>query len=241
MPLKFSSKLLLCLLFLANSAFALSVPRLSGPVVDNANIMSSTNKRKLTAALKSLNSKSGIQIQVLTLKTLEGEPIENYSIKVVEQWKLGGAKNDRGALLLIAINDRKMRIEVGDGLEGEVTDLHSRRIINSMKPFFKNGDYDTGIYVGVASIAQASGVELGSVRLSRSSRGRRKSKYSMYFNLASFIIFFVLFGFRRRRSGFAYYGGGGGFSSGDGFGGGGGGGWSGGGGSFSGGGSSGSW
>lgn len=207
--------------------------------MDKAGILSRVNKNKIERALKSLNSSSGIQVQVLTLKSLEGDSIEDFSIRAVEKWKLGGAKNDRGALLLIAINDRKMRIEVGDGLEGQIPDLTAGRIIDSMKPFFKNGDFDTGVYLGVASIAQASGVNLGDVKLTRSSRNKRRDKVSGYVNIAFFVIFFILFGFRRRRGG--VYFGGGGFGGGSSGGFGGGGGWSGGGGSFSGGGSSGSW
>lgn len=238
---KFNSKLiLLALLFTAN-AYALAVPSLRGPVMDNAGIMSRQNKAKIERALKLLNSNSGIQIQVLTLKSLDGDALEDFSIRAVEKWKLGGTKNDRGALLLIAINDRKMRIEVGDGLEGDIPDLMAGRIVDSMKPFFKSGDFDTGIYVGVASIAQQAGVDIGDMKLTRSSRGRRKSKMSGYVNIASFFIFIILFGFRRRGRGSVYYGGGGGFGGSSGGFGGGGGGWSGGGGSFSGGGSSGSW
>lgn len=217
----------------------MEVPRLTGPVIDQAKILTSNNKSKIETALRNLNRSENIQIQVLILNSLEGDSLEEFSIRAVEKWKLGGEKSDRGALLLVAINDRKMRIEVGDGLEGQLTDLTAGRIIDSMKPFFKNSDFDTGIYVGVASIAQAAGVDLGDVKLARSTRGRRKNKTSALINLIFLILFIILTVFRRR-SGILFMGGGGGFSSGGGsFGGGGG--WSGGGGSFSGGGSSGSW
>ncbi len=220
----------------------MEVPRLSGPVIDQAKILTSSNKSRIENALKNLNRSENIQIQVLILTSLEGDSLEEFSIRAVEKWKLGGEKSDRGALLLVAINDRKMRIEVGDGLEGQLTDLTAGRIIDSMKPFFKNSDFDTGIYVGVASIAQAAGVDLGDVKLARSTRGRRKNKTSALINLIFFILFIILTVFRRRSGVLFMGGGGGGFSGGGGGGfGGGGGGWSGGGGSFSGGGSSGSW
>lgn len=241
MLLKYSFKFLTVYLLLIGSVLALEVPMLSGPVMDQANILSSNNKRKIENALQALNQSENIQIQVLILKTLEGDSLEEFSIRAVEKWKLGGAKSDRGALLLVAIDDRKMRIEVGDGLEGQLTDLTSGRIIDSMKPFFKNSDFDTGIYVGVASIAQAAGIELGNLKLTRSNRGRRKNQTSAVINIIFFILF-IVFTIFRRRSGILFMGGTGGFSGGSsgGFGGGGGG-WSGGGGSFSGGGSSGSW
>lgn len=225
-----------------SSLFALEVPRLTGPVIDQANILSSGNKSRIESALKTMNRTEDIQVQVLIIKSLNGDSLESFSIKAVEKWKLGGSKSDKGALLLVAIDDRKMRIEVGDGLEGQLTDLTSGRIIDSMKPFFKNRDFDTGIYVGVASIAQAAGVKLGQVQLQRSNRKRRGNKTSGIINIVSFLIFFLLMIFRRR-SGFLLLGAGSSFGGGGsgGFGGGGGGGWSGGGGSFSGGGSSGSW
>ncbi|MFT6069099.1 MAG: hypothetical protein ACJAT2_000424 [Bacteriovoracaceae bacterium] len=236
---KFSFKFFFLNLILISSLYALEVPRLTGPVIDQAKILTSNNKSKIETALRNLNRSENIQIQVLILNSLEGDSLEEFSIRAVEKWKLGGEKSDRGALLLVAINDRKMRIEVGDGLEGQLTDLTAGRIIDSMKPFFKNSDFDTGIYVGVASIAQAAGVDLGDVKLARSTRGRRKNKTSALINLIFLILFIILTVFRRR-SGILFMGGGGGFSSGGGsFGGGGG--WSGGGGSFSGGGSSGSW
>jgi uncharacterized protein len=236
---KFSFKFFFLNLILISSLYALEVPRLTGPVIDQAKILTSNNKSKIETAIRNLNRSENIQIQVLILNSLEGDSLEEFSIRAVEKWKLGGEKSDRGALLLVAINDRKMRIEVGDGLEGQLTDLTAGRIIDSMKPFFKNSDFDTGIYVGVASIAQAAGVDLGDVKLARSTRGRRKNKTSALINLIFLILFIILTVFRRR-SGILFMGGGGGFSSGGGsFGGGGG--WSGGGGSFSGGGSSGSW
>ncbi|NOS94301.1 MAG: YgcG family protein [Cyclobacteriaceae bacterium] len=96
------------------------------------------------------------QIAILIVQSLDGEVLEDYSIKVAEKWKLGSKKNDNGVLLLIAIEDHKMRIEVGEGLEGALTDAHSNRIIrNEMAPEFRRGDYDAGVINAITSIKAA--------------------------------------------------------------------------------------
>ena len=97
------------------------------------------------STLKAHEKASTQQFAVLTIPSLEGDPIEDFSIRTVEAWKLGTKAEDNGLLLLVAKEDRKMRIEVGYGLEGEVTDLLSSRIINDvMKPAFRQGDFGGG-------------------------------------------------------------------------------------------------
>ena len=114
-------------------AMALEVPALSGPVVDEANFLSASATASIESALQSLFQKEGIQFQVLIVDKLGDESIEGYSIKVVDQWKIGKKGEDRAALFLISLSDRKMRIEVGRGLEGNLTDLTTNRILDEVK------------------------------------------------------------------------------------------------------------
>lgn len=217
------------------------VPELTGPVVDEARLLTEPGRGAISSALFTLNQESKIQFQVLILKSLEGESIEGYSIKVVDKWKLGNKGQDKAALFIIALDEHKMRIEVGRGLEGDLTDLKTSRIIDAVKPLFKNKDYDNGVALGLSLMAKESGVELKFQGKHVRPRHERKVNSSLIlFILIGLVIFLQIFGGGRRGPG-SYYGGGG--FGGGGFGGGGdsGGGWSGGGGGFSGGGSSGDW
>lgn len=143
------------LLLLPQLAFALEVPQLRGRVNDYANMLSPGAAERLEQVLADFEKSDSTQIVVLTINSLEGESPEGYSIKVAEAWQIGQAKLDNGAILLIAKQERKIRIEVGMGLEGVLTDLVSGRIIRGdMSPHFKKNDYDTGITAGVSSIMQ---------------------------------------------------------------------------------------
>lgn len=236
---------------------AFQVPQLTGPVVDEAGILSRAAEISLENSLRHLRANGGSQLQVLTVPSLGGTPIEQASIAVTSSWKLGTSKDDRGVLFLIARDERRMRIEVGQGNEGSLTDVQSKRIIEeSVTPLFRTGDFDSGVIVGVYQIARATDPEIdiapyleGAVRKSSSSRPRLPiNGWIIFVIFAWFIISNILGGGGgsklRRRSGIYYgglgglggLGGGRGWSSG-----GGGGGWSGGGGGFSGGGASGSW
>ena len=140
-------------LALASSAFALDVPPLRGHVNDYAGILSSRAVQELEARLADFERSDSTQIVVLTIPTLAGENLEEYSIKVAESWKVGMKGLDNGAILLIAKQERKIRIEVGRGLEGKLTDLVSGRIIRGdITPRFKAGDFDGGVFAGVAAI-----------------------------------------------------------------------------------------
>src|SRR5450631_4305013 len=138
---------------------AADVPFLSGRVVDNAEILKPQTREALTSALKQHQDSTGDQIAVLTVQTIGDESNEEYATKVFENWKLGKKGNDNGVLVIVVPKDRKMRIEVGYGLEGTLTDVASSRIIrNVMTPSFKAGDYDKGVSDGVtAIIAQLEG------------------------------------------------------------------------------------
>jgi uncharacterized protein len=143
--------LALCWAFAA--AADVAVPPLTGRVVDQTGTLSSGDIDSLTQTLKNLELRKGSQIAVLIVPTTEPETIEQYSIRVAEAWKIGRKKIDDGALLVIAKNDRKLRIEVGYGLEGALTDITSRRIIDEViTPKFKSGDFAGGISAGVDRI-----------------------------------------------------------------------------------------
>ena len=134
-------------------AFAIDVPFLTGRVTDNAQILSDETRKAVTANLKAHEEKTTNQIAVLTVPTLEGVSIEEYAVTVFNTWKLGQKGKDNGVLLIVAPKDRKLRIEVGYGLEGTMTDGIAGSIIrNAITPFFKNNDYDRGIDEGVRAI-----------------------------------------------------------------------------------------
>lgn len=132
---------------------ASSIPALNGRVNDNAKIMNSRERQEAEEYLAAVEKQNGIQIAVLTVKSLQGESLESYSMKVAEKWKLGQKDQDNGILLLVAYNERGVRIEVGYGLEGTLTDTKCGLIIrNVIIPEFKEGDYGEGILKGIKTI-----------------------------------------------------------------------------------------
>lgn len=134
-------------------ADALDVPPLSGRVVDLARVLPSAVAAQLSADLQTHEAKTSNQVAVLIVPSLEGEPLFDFSHRVATTWKLGVKGTDNGALLLVAIKDRKIRIEVGYGLEGVLTDARSAQIIrNEIVPRFKAGDVPAGITAGVQAI-----------------------------------------------------------------------------------------
>ncbi len=144
----------LILLALTHCAHAdLEVPYLTGRVNDNAGILSDDSKWTLGETLKAHETHYGNQIAILTIPSLEGENIEDYAVRVFTAWKLGQKGVDNGVLILVAPNDRRMRIEVGYGLEPTLTDGMAGQIIRStMTPKFKNNDYDGGILDGTREV-----------------------------------------------------------------------------------------
>lgn len=132
---------------------ALEVPFLSGHVNDQAGLLDHGQGRALEERLAAFEARTGHQVVVLTVPSLEGEVLEDYSLRVVETWKLGRAERDDGVLLLIAKDDRKLRIEVGYGLEGQLTDALSHRIIDErIVPRFKEGAFAQGVDDGVTAM-----------------------------------------------------------------------------------------
>jgi uncharacterized protein len=140
-------------LTVACHASALEVPTLSGRVVDLAHVLPRATIESLTAQLAAHEAQSSNQIAVLTIPSLEGESLEEFSHRVATTWKLGQKGTDNGVLLLVAIGERKVRIEVGYGLEGVLTDIRSAQIIrNEIVPRFRGGDMPGGVTAGVNAI-----------------------------------------------------------------------------------------
>ncbi|MEO7424179.1 MAG: YgcG family protein [Fibrobacteria bacterium] len=151
----------LCLSFLALSTVPpahagdfVAVPEISGRVVDQTGTLSAADIGELDGYLSALEARKGSQVAVLIVPTTRPEEIEQYSIRVAEKWKLGRKKIDDGAILVIAKEDRALRIEVGYGLEGALTDANSKRIIAEIiTPRFKQGDFSGGIRAGLEAMA----------------------------------------------------------------------------------------
>jgi len=143
-------------LLLALAAIAADVPYLSGRVVDNAETLSASARDALTSKLKAYEARTGHQIAVLTVPALGDDSIEEFANGTFSTWKLGRKGQDDGVLLVIAPKEHKLRIEVGYGLEGNLTDVASSRIIrNVITPAFKAGDFDRGVQDGVDAIMAA--------------------------------------------------------------------------------------
>ena len=133
--------------------FSTDVPYLTGRVNDNAQIMSESTSKTLTETLKAYEARTTNQIVILTIPSLKGESIEDFANKVFNEWKLGQKDKDNGILMVVVPQERRMRIEVGYGLESMMPDLSASRIIREiMTPRFRTGDYDGGITDGALAI-----------------------------------------------------------------------------------------
>jgi uncharacterized protein len=149
------SALILFLVLLApiHSARGAEVPYLTGRVNDYAQILSEQARQNLGEKLKAHEERTTNQVVVLTVPSLQGESIEDYANEVFNEWKLGQQDQDNGILIVVVPDERKMRIEVGYGLEPELTDAQASRIIRDvMAPRFREGDYDGGITEGAAAV-----------------------------------------------------------------------------------------
>lgn len=190
---------MLVALLLATSAMALEVPPYKGYVNDLAGMMSPQARQTLEARLTELNKTDSTQIAVLTVPSLEGDDINEFSIRVVDEWKIGQKDADNGVLLLVSEADRKIRIEVGYGLEGVLTDVLSGQIItNVIGPRFKAGDFDGGFIDGVGAI---SGAVRGEFKADTTSQRRRRGPGALPFIIVPMILiiaFTEMFGKRRR-------------------------------------------
>jgi len=235
------------------------VPALTGPVVDRAGLLDARwagRLETLSRAARAREGGQGPQLQYLIVRTTDGESIEEFSMRVAEAWKIGTRGKDNGVLVVVAKDDRKVRIEVGGGIEGGLTDAQAGRIIRStIAPAFREGRFGEGLYAAGQQILGALGALPEGAAAPRREAPREVpipvvgaligflmalGAPAIFLLVAFVVLARVLGAFRgrgRRRGPWDHWGGFGG----GGFGGGGGGGWSGGGGGFSGGGASGSW
>jgi len=243
-------------LVLLGPALALDFPVLSGRVVDDAGILDAGTRAALTRKLDEFEAKTTDQLVLVTLKSLQGTSIEDFGVELGRRWQIGQKGKNNGVLLIVAPNERKVRIEVGYGLEGALTDAVSRLIIeNAITPRFRAGDFPGGITRGVDDIIS---VLTGDAAEWQQRAAKRPEPTARWDSILVLLLVFVVFGFvfltlvgtipRDRGRGRSRGGDSGGWSFGSGSdwssgssGGFSGGGFSGGGGSFGGGGSSGSW
>lgn len=237
--------LAVCLTVAASAAP--TFPPLSGRVVDEANMLSVNAERRIAVLGEAHETATTNQVVVATFADLQGYSIEEFGYQLGRAWGIGQADENNGVLLIVAKAERKVRIEVGYGLEGELTDAIASNIINVViTPSFKRAQFDQGVVAGTQAIIAALG---GEYQTTQSQEGRDDQESALWKLLAFIVIFFVfpgIFGRRRFAGGLALgsilsgnnSNSGGGRSSGGGFGGGG---FGGGGGGFGGGGASGGW
>jgi len=186
--LRDAAALALTLWVLIQPALALEVPQLRARVNDYARMLSQGTVRQLDLLLKDLEQRDSTQIVVLTVPSLEGASLEDFSMRVAEQWKVGHKGLDNGAILLVSRADRKVRIEVGYGLEGRLTDLQAGRIIRGIiVPEFKEGRFDRGVVNGVQAMMDVVRGEF-KAEDKKDSRGLGSRDLS---NLIPFLLLFV--------------------------------------------------
>jgi len=171
-------------LFFSYQAYALDVPKLEGYVNDYAAMISPSAKAELERELQSFEQTDSTQIVILTVPSLGGEPIEDFGIKVADAWKIGQKTKDNGVIFIVSKQDRKMRMEVGRGLEDRLTDLMSGRIIDLVvKPRFKREDYDGGFIAAVSALIDVTRGEF-------KAEGKHRSRtYENPSRLLTFLIF----------------------------------------------------
>jgi uncharacterized protein len=233
----------------ASRSLELEVPKNDGWVTDLAGLLSESEARSLSDLMESYRTGSGHEVALLTIPSLEGDSLEGFSLRVAETWGLGDAEKDEGALLLVSRDDRRMRIEVGYGLEGVLPDAICGRILHDViAPEFKRQNWYGGIRAGIEAIHAAAGGDYGPIQ--RTAKGRGRSAGLLVLIPVFLVLFLLGSRGRRRRGGIRHsalpwilMSGLGSGRGGGGFGGGGGGGFGGfsGGGGFGGGGASGGW
>lgn len=181
-------------LFVTNAFSAeLVIPKLLTPVMDQAGILNADEVLRLDREIRALNDQGKAQITVFIPSSLQNYDIETFSIKVAEAWKLGDKEKDRGLLIVIAPNERSMRLEVGYGLEGSIPDAVAKRILDDrMKPLFREGRFAEGIEAALIDVSQlteidASGIQAPVVRQSNSSTSSRSGDGNIKLILFAFL------------------------------------------------------
>ncbi|MCE5300176.1 MAG: TPM domain-containing protein [Spirochaetia bacterium] len=236
---------IIALMLISAAAFAAEpfLPAAAGPVNDSAGIIDNPSEASINSLINELKQKTGAEIAVVTIKSLEGEPLEDYANTLFSKWGIGEKGKDNGLLILVVLDEHKIRIETGYGIEGIIPDGKAGSIIRTdMAPYFQQGNPAAGIYAGVYAaaslIAADKGVALSgkAPRSAQASRGKM-SKAEMLFSIIFMLIFipvvirnpwilFLMMSGGRRGSGGGFGGGGfGGFGGGSSGGGGASGGW----------------
>jgi len=200
--------LILLILISAASLSSLEVPKLKGYVNDYAGVLSSTEEQQISQLFSNMEKTTTAQGALLIVPSLEGESIESFSMRVAEKWKLGQVGKDNGLLVLLAMKEKKVRIEVGYGLEGLMTDAKSGYIIRQIIiPEFKKGNFAAGLYQGVSAVSAVIGSTSDiTEKMASSSKSRERSSSSgIPINFIFFIIIILVSSIvrrGRRRGGF---------------------------------------
>lgn len=186
-------------------AAELRFPSLSGRVVDNAGLLSPVTEQRLTGWLAELERTKGTQVVVVTVPNLQGVPIEDFGYQLGRAWGIGEAGRNTGAILLVAPTERAVRVEVGYGLEGTLTDALSRAIIEQdILPAFRNGEFERGILAGTAGILRVLGFEPADAPARRPAPGAPSQQDSFAaMILFGVVMLILLLGSRRRGRGSA--------------------------------------
>ncbi len=172
------------------TAYGLDVPRLQGYVNDYAGMISPSAKSKIEEELRAFEQSDSTQIVILTVPSLEGEEIAEFSIKVAEAWKIGQQQKDNGVLFIVSKQERKIRIEVGSGLEGKLTDLMAGRIIDQViKLKFQQGDFDGGFITGVSALIEGT---RGEFKAEQRPFQRRQRSFPPFLTILLFLGVFTL-------------------------------------------------
>lgn len=149
----------ICFVMLSSLGYSKDVIDLTNPVIDKTNSLHERTITGLNTKLKELYKQTEVQIQVVIIDSLDGDPIENYAIKLFDDWKLGNSHTDKGVLFLVSLKDHKTNITVGRGLEGDLTDLQTHRILENVKPYFKDSKIDEGTIFAINSIIKLINID----------------------------------------------------------------------------------
>ncbi|HEX8571010.1 MAG TPA: TPM domain-containing protein [Caulobacteraceae bacterium] len=182
-----------CLLaFAPAAALAQTFPALTGRVVDQANILSPAVEADMTAKLAALEAKNGTQLVVATVPSLQDHPIEDYGNRLIRHWALGQEKEDNGAIFLVAPTERRVRIEVGYGLEPVLTDALATVILHErVLPRFREGDMEAGVVSGVHAVVEQLGLD-PAVAQQRATEAVQQQASAEFNPIPAIIIFFIV-------------------------------------------------
>jgi len=172
----------------------ISLPALKSPVMDEANFLNEQERESLAQLCYHIYTSQGPQVTILTVNNLQGLPIEDFSIKVAEKWQLGTKEKDNGLLIIASKEDRKIRIEVGNGIEGEITDFDSSKMIqNLITPNFRRGDFYQGFRSVLEEIADRFKIPLKG-ESTKVVRRIKRNKDNLLFDVFPFVVLVLILG-----------------------------------------------